>query len=980
MRKKFIGGLMVFVLFSCGWYFASSASKPAAAPEAGTTAEEISGTAFRVTLGATDEEPREWSGSISLSSGELRQLKGWHFAENDGIEGTGWKASSKEPTRSRGVNPATPPIVEPLSVLAVGVETVVEAPASSRVRITTSQGDFTFSLNELTYGRPLVFLDGAARVERQPVNQLLTTRELEDEHPSVAVGKDGTVHAAWIAYGNLNDQVLLRSLKNGGWSAPVPVSEAGDHFGTALAEDGQGRLWVVWSERKESNWELKARSFKGGEWSDIVQLTHNPAPDIFHSLAAGKEGTLAVTWMSFRDGQSDIYLKSWNGSNWSGEVRINESSANDWEPSVAIDSRGGIWVAWDSYERGSYNVLLRRFSQGQLGDLVRVTDSARYHARPSVAVDGEDRVWVAWEESEANWGKDYGYLATALPWQEAGNPLYRSRRVRVAVLEEKTLKTTGRDLMEAVPAPLRQYVQLPQLVADAQGRIWCFLRLRSFVRTETADVWAAGGLWNVYLTVYADGRWWPAIPFSESVGPNYMRVGAALAPDGTLWCAWPTDGRRFSNPPVGIAAYRNMTPNTLRGFGAVPENYEIFIAALDPAALRGGPAAPGELALLRPDLASAAPVHPHEDEDVQRIRNYEIRSGGKVYRLYRGDMHRHTDISADGAGDGSVFDLFRYALDAARMDYAMVTDHNSGYDQEYSWWRIEKANDLFHLPGSFTTLFGYERSLGYPNGHRNVAFAQRGVRTLSQAEGEQPRQGEVQVNTGSVLYPYLRENRGIAFSHTSHTGMGTDWRDSDPELEPLVEIFQGMRTSAEYEGAPKAPLAGKPETHQGGYRPAGFVWNAWAKGLKLGVQASSDHISTHISYSCIIAEEGSREGLMTAMRRRHAYAATDNIILDVRMQDGSQEYLQGDAFQASEPARLWVKIIGTRPIKDVQVIKNNRFIYSRNPAQRELEFLFADTNIEPGESYYYVRVVQEDDQVAWSSPLWVAYSSAAAGK
>src|SRR5438093_10223470 len=36
----------------------------------------------------------------------------------------------------------------------------------------------------------------------------------------------------------------------------------------------------------------------------------------------------------------------------------------------------------------------------------------------------------------------------------------------------------------------------------------------------------------------------------------------------------------------------------------------------------------------------------------------------------------HTDISADGAGDGSVMDLLRYALDAARMDYAMVTDHN----------------------------------------------------------------------------------------------------------------------------------------------------------------------------------------------------------------------------------------------------------------------------------------------------------------
>jgi hypothetical protein len=201
--------------------------------------------------------------------------------------------------------------------------------------------------------------------------------------------------------------------------------------------------------------------------------------------------------------------------------------------------------------------------------------------------------------------------------------------------------------------------------------------------------------------------------------------------------------------------------------------------------------------------------------------------------------------------------------------------------------------------------------------------------------------------------------------------MGTDWRDNDPQLEPLVEIYQGMRTSAEYEGAPKAPVEGKPETHQGGFRPAGFVWNAWAKGYKLGVQASSDHISTHISYSCVLAEELTREGLMDAMRRRHAYAATDNIILDVRMQDGSAEYIQGDAFTASGSPRLWVKVIGTQPIKQIQVVKNNRFVYQRVNDAREIEFTYSDSAEDKGESYYYARVLQQDGQIAWSSPIWV---------
>jgi len=83
--------------------------------------------------------------------------------------------------------------------------------------------------------------------------------------------------------------------------------------------------------------------------------------------------------------------------------------------------------------------------------------------------------------------------------------------------------------------------------------------------------------------------------------------------------------------------------------------------------------------------------------------------------------------------------------------------------------------------------------------------------------------------------------------------MGTDWRDNDGAVEPLVEIYQGDRVSAEYEGAPKAAYGALPYTAPGGFRPAGYVWNAWAKGYKLGVQASSDHLSTHLSYACTIA-------------------------------------------------------------------------------------------------------------------------------
>jgi hypothetical protein len=157
----------------------------------------------------------------------------------------------------------------------------------------------------------------------------------------------------------------------------------------------------------------------------------------------------------------------------------------------------------------------------------------------------------------------------------------------------------------------------------------------------------------------------------------------------------------------------------------------------------------------------------------------------------------------------------------------------------------------------------------------------------------------------------------------------------------------------------------------GGYRPAGFVWNAWAKGYKLGVQAASDHLSTHISYASTLAEEFSREGLVDAMRKRHSYGATDNIILDYRMEVAGKEYIQGDIVPERGQAKLRVKIIGTRPVRLIEIVKNNSFVHTRHPMTREVSFEFIDAEPGAGESFYYVRVTQVDDQMAWSSPIWV---------
>jgi hypothetical protein len=233
---------------------------------------------------------------------------------------------------------------------------------------------------------------------------------------------------------------------------------------------------------------------------------------------------------------------------------------------------------------------------------------------------------------------------------------------------------------------------------------------------------------------------------------------------------------------------------------------------------------------------------------------------------------------------------------------------------------------------------------------------------------------QVHADDTKMLYRYLKEMDGICASHTSATGMGTDWRDNDPRAEPIVEIFQGHRQSYEHLGAPR--VARRPGESIGGWKPLGMVWNALGMQYRLGFQASSDHISTHISYAVALAEDRSREAIFDAFQKRHCYGATDNILLDVR----SGEHLMGDEFTSREPIRLKVMAHGTSPIAKVDVIKDFLYVYSTEPRTARVEFEWQDEEKRGlGLSWYYVRVIQEDGEIAWGSPIWVRIPAADAG-
>ena len=219
-----------------------------------------------------------------------------------------------------------------------------------------------------------------------------------------------------------------------------------------------------------------------------------------------------------------------------------------------------------------------------------------------------------------------------------------------------------------------------------------------------------------------------------------------------------------------------------------------------------------------------------------------------------------------------------------------------------------------------------------------------------------------------MLYRYLKQYNGIVASHTSGTSsMGTDWRDNDPVSEPVVEIYQGDRQNYEM---PDAPRSNSGNDSIGGWRPKGFVNLALEKGYKLAFEASSDHVSTHISYCNLYVKDFTRDSILDAFKKRHVYAATDNILADIR----SGDHMMGDSFSTASTPSLRVRLSGTAKFAKVSIIKDNAYVYSTNPGTAEVQFSWIDNSPVAGKSsYYYVRGEQEDGQIVWVSPMWIAY-------
>jgi hypothetical protein len=236
-------------------------------------------------------------------------------------------------------------------------------------------------------------------------------------------------------------------------------------------------------------------------------------------------------------------------------------------------------------------------------------------------------------------------------------------------------------------------------------------------------------------------------------------------------------------------------------------------------------------------------------------------------------------------------------------------------------------------------------------------------------------------------------------------GVHYNFEDFSPEYERVVEIYNAWGSSectAKEGNLRPITVQGKtgmPETEAGSVNKAlsrncrfGFV----AGGLDDRGSYASLYESDQVQYSpgltAIIAIEQTRDALWHALYQRHCYATTgERIILGFSIA-GAQ---MGSELNTKAKPGLVINrhiagyVAGTDLIRDISILRNGKVIHTIHPKTASVDFEFDDmepfakvvlpsSDERPSFAYYYVRVVQENGHIAWSSPIWVDYPDMAA--
>ena len=238
---------------------------------------------------------------------------------------------------------------------------------------------------------------------------------------------------------------------------------------------------------------------------------------------------------------------------------------------------------------------------------------------------------------------------------------------------------------------------------------------------------------------------------------------------------------------------------------------------------------------------------------------------------------------------------------------------------------------------------------------------------------------------------------------TMAKGFSYNFDNFNPDFERVVEIYSRFG-STELSAKNGNPMPIKGPARKGvSELEEGSIQKALSKGCRFGFVAggvSSSGIHKEFSnpsqesyfdgLTAILSKDYSREALFSALYNRKCYATTGARI--VASFNIAGQMMGSELSTKSRPGLSFVRYIngfvaGTDDLKSVEIIRNGKVFKSFSGSEKNLSNYFEyeiddDEKLEKlthkspgGEAfpfvYYYLRVIQNDGHMAWSSPIWI---------
>ena len=360
--------------------------------------------------------------------------------------------------------------------------------------------------------------------------------------------------------------------------------------------------------------------------------------------------------------------------------------------------------------------------------------------------------------------------------------------------------------------------------------------------------------------------------------------------------------------------------------------------------------------------------------------NYKLALAGEP-KNYFGQLHSHTAENSDGAG--TLVEAYDWARDHAKLDFFAVTDHSNAFDLankedkagtynlgDYNKnnvkWQNGKKAAADALRDNFVSIYAYEMTWSGGPGHMNT-FGTDGFVSRNNAELNNKAN-----NAGLRAYYALLKQHPESISQFNHPGetFGTfsNFGYYDPQIDErisLVEVGNG-------EGA----------VGSGGYFKSYNEYNkALDKGWHLAPTNNQDNHkkewgTANTARTVIYTNDLSVSGLYSALREMRVYATEDNN-LDIvyTVNDNPLGTIVNDVPQKATFNATINDPDGSDKVSSVSIISNGgKAIYTQNFNTQNADLKYDIEN--PKAGYYYLKVVQNDGDIAVTAPVWLGKAQA----